>query len=458
MKSLKKILFALLVITVASSAVAEINPPARFFEIGIESNVTAANSYFSLGKDVFGTEDGYIHINFNKMAEDMLDSGFTVSLGGDLQAWVSLNLGKLLRIKPFIGASVESSFTLPGSVFQFFASGNTIDEKSVFGIDMSADVIGQFGIELTSSVKFFGKRILITATPTAYAPLVHLSGNAGEAYFIARSDGSMEGRCDLNASVYSILSLNDSTEGMDPNELLAKLTENIGYDFGIGVEFPFFSNLDIGVSISNIPVIPARIKYRNSVSTTYSVEIDPLGNMLAETLSSKTKEEDAAETTPSEGTGESGEPVEGQETTDRSSEFYRFNSGNFDVSSTEVEEQIVRKVKLGATAAWRPFFSDLLIVKPAVSIKMDNLTMLTAGKGTEGYFDWSLAAESVLLKFLKLGVKTSYRNEVFIQRFDLGLNLRLLEIDVAVSSTGKTFAGSFMADGVQAGVGVKFGF
>ena len=83
--------------------------------------------------------------------------------------------------------------------------------------------------------------------------------------------------------------------------------------------------------------------------------------------------------------------------------------------------------------------------------------MLTAGKGTEGYFDWSLAAESVLLKVFKFGLKTGYKNQVFTQRFDLGLNFRLLEIDVAVSSSGSTFVGSFMADGLQAGIGFKFG-
>ena len=453
MKSLKKILFALLLIIAATSAFAEINPPARLFEIGFEANATVANSYFSLGKDVFGTEDGYIHINFNKMAEDMLDSGFTVSLGANPQAWVSLNLGKLLRIKPIAGLSVESSFTIPDSVFQFLASGNTIDEKSEFGLEMSADVIAQFGIEITSSVKFFGKRILITATPTAFAPLVHLSGDAGKAYFVARSDGSMEARYDLNTSVYSIMDLGQAKDGLDTNALLEKFTDNIGYDFGIGVEFPFFKNLDIGVSISNIPVIPAKIKYCNTVTTTYSVEIDPLGNMIANTLSSATKEDDSAETTPSEGTEE---PAEGQKT-EEDSGFYHFSSNDFDITASETDEQIVRKVKLGATAAWRPFFSNLLILKPSVSIKMDNLTMLTAGKGTEGYFDWSLAAESVLLKVLKLGFKSGYNNQVFIQRFDLGLNFRLLEVDVAVSSTGRTFAGSFMADGLQAGVGFKIG-
>ena len=450
MKSLKKILFALLIITFASSIFAEINPPARFFEIGLEATATAANSYFSLGKDVFGTEDGYIHFNFNKMAEDMLDSGFTVNLGGDMQSWVALNLGKLLRIKPFVGLSVESRFNLPGSLFEFFASGNKIDEPTVIGIDMSADFIAQFGIEITSSVKLFGKRILITATPAAYAPLMHLSGNAGEVSFMAKSDGSLEGKFAFDTSVYSVLDMSQSTEGVDTMELLAKFSENLGYDFGIGVEFPFFKNLDIGVSISNIPVIPARIKYRNQVSTSYSVTMDPLGSMFAEKLTSSVSSGESSEN------GESAESAETSENQEDSG-FFHFESEEFKFDAAESDEQIVRKVKLGATAAWRPFYSDLLILKPSVSIKMDNLTMLTAGKGTEGYFDWSLAAESVLLKVFKFGLKTGYKNQVFTQRFDLGLNFRLLEIDVAVSSSGSTFVGSFMADGLQAGIGFKFG-
>jgi hypothetical protein len=59
---------------------------------------------------------------------------------------------------------------------------------------------------------------------------------------------------------------------------------------------------------------------------------------------------------------------------------------------------------------------------------------------------------------LGVDVSSAYLNQIFIHKIGVMLNVRVLEIDAALSLQGSDFVNSFSMSGIGAAVGVRFGF
>lgn len=410
----KKILSSLILfICFGCFLFAEINPPKRYFEVGVNANVGIANSFLSINDILQET----VVLDFNKMA-DTIDSkkGFVFGLNSNVDAWVGFYFGKVFRLTFFTGVDVEADAGLPYNLIDLLANGNEIDVPMEGSFAIEGDAVAKVGVEIGSSLKLFGKRVLFSVTPSVFSPVVHMSGSVVDYSSMLSSDGSIQFDATVNANLYSAVKLDD----LQIN--LAQLFNNAGMDFSIYAEVPLFSWLDVGMTLGNIPIKNASIAYKNTYVGTISSHIDDVTSLP--------------------------------------SDLYEIDIPENQPTVTEANEKIQRKFLIGFAAAYRPISNKIIAIslKPELLFKISSSNILTVGKNISGCVDATLLTEATLLNIFNFGYETGYRSGEWKQKALIGINVRVVDLTVGIASVGKTFAGSFAGNGLSLDLGLKVGF
>ena len=383
----------------------------RYFEIGVEADVGVSNNYFHISD--FLTEE--VVINMDDINNGLGNNGFILNNNLGTNVFINLNTN-IFKTSIFVDIEETFNFSLNKGIFEFLANGNQLNQNIVIGAGIGASVFEEnsFSIEIP-----FGK-LKIKAVPSYFIPLIYVPYTPATVTANIKEDGSITMAGNATASVYSALPLNN-LENFS-YDFIGQIFSKGGFDFSLYGEYQLFEFLDIGAFLTHIPIVPSNLNCSYKYSASIDFSMDGLLNMFSE---------------------------------EKTEEFYNFN---YELSENKASEndisRVIRPFKIGFNANWRVFNNKLLVVSPMIQFKFADFTL----ENLLGFgFDYKITATSHLGPFIP-SFSTSYIDSVFSQQLNIALNLRLIEIDLMISTQSTNFLQSFAGSGLGVGVGVKVGF
>jgi hypothetical protein len=367
------------------------------FEFGIDVGAGIDNDLLKIG-DIFKKE---IVIDLNKLYGDVSNTGLNINL--DVGAGLFLNVKNIEITESlwdfgfFLGVDGRVNLNVPRSIFTLVSKGN-IDQHYFEGlISAAGSVFANAG--LSGSAKF-GK-LRVGLKPAVYAPLL----------FIPRSGISYT--LDTEESIFF------STSG--DIKIYSPFVGNGELKFGVDLsangEYALFPFLDVGGSLSSIPLVPAALEngmmYSLKMDEPFTVTTDDLLNGDVDGLPE-----------------------------------FKIDDGK---PFTE-KVNVFRPLRFDIYARYKPFNSELLVIRPNIGFSVDI-------NNKEGYFNAGLEAQLNLFNnLLMLNLGTHYTDAVWMHRLGLALNLRAFELDLSGALRSESFAGSFQAQGFNLNLGLRFGW
>lgn len=416
---MKKLFCLILLVCGLSALHAELNPPHRYFELGVDVEAAVANSWFSV-TDFFQET---LVVDFTKMSQQ-LNNGLGVNF--DLNAGVNMdiNVGSIFRLGVFGGLSGTGQFNLSQGIIDFLAEGNASGDHSIeAGVVVDSFLYAEAGASFQTFVKNLG----ISFSPVVFLPVVYIPRTEMTAMVVPSEDGT---RIDVraDAAVYSILGIEQFESAINVNEMLDINT--MGLDISLGAEYALFPFLDIGASVRNIPIIPGRLKYKTDITASFEYTTEGMFDSML---------------------GKDDESGEEKKSSDESSDAIRLPEKS---QYLEDPQTVRRPTYIGLSASYRPF-GEWFNVRGGIDFVIN----------TPFYVNFNLGAGFHLLRMSRLGghlfnftLDTGYQQRMWTQRVGLVLNLRAFELDLSVSSCSGNFLRSFMGAGLGVGVGVRLGF
>jgi hypothetical protein len=196
---------------------------------------------------------------------------------------------------------------------------------------------------------------------------------------------------------------------------------SLGYDFGIGVEYPLYSFLDIGADITNMPLVNAKLSHYMRLRD--SIWVDTSYIDINDMIAGEEFPEDA----------------------------YSIPEG-FDPSYGTGSVKIYRPFKMLFYANYRPFESPILSLIPTMGFSINPLYV------QKGSFEGGISARCDLSNIFITTIGINYHDRMWKNSLDFVLNLRAFELDFGVAFQSEQFVKSWQGAGVAVNVGVKLGW
>jgi hypothetical protein len=380
--------------------------PSRYFELGLDVELGVANSSLSWG-EIFNSART-IEIDLDKFG----DNDFGLDLLARANFFMNVQTRGTYKIGVGIFSGVESSFFAGVSqdLMEFLTRGNSglssLSGSAAAGGSVFAD-IGLRGTAQINKWKFI-------VSPAVFIPLFYMT-KPDISYSLTNSD-PFSGGITVKADLYSPF-VSDVDYGVD--EIIAPKGFDISADLSYGL-FPF---LDVGGTITHIPIVPAFMSQGASIDKYY--EVNHLGRPLVDLI-----EDDEL------GSLLSPEPSE--------DDFVSFSGA---------DKAVFRPLRFDAYAVYKPFKMDWLHLNLKPSIGFSVLTVYD-----EVCFNVGLETEFKLINMFGLNWDFKYREQVWLNHLGLVLNFRALELDFGAGFRSKDLPGAFTAKGFYGSFGFRLGF
>ena len=403
---MKKILACIFAVSIISTAAFSKNFfSQRYFEIKVGTDVDFSNNLFTANELM--VKD--LEIDLRKLAQECPESGF------NLRAGASPNLALNLNIKSFhlgidAGVDVYESLTVGKSLFDFLGYGNTIGEESKFTLDNNTEVFAYSQVDLGLKI---GK-VRFNVKPAVFLPLMSIRESGGTITVKNDTDGNMIASMDLDMDVYSIAEIQQTSYGkivIDPEKLQAAFTKGYGFDIAGGLGVDVSDSFIIGATC-RIPVLPGHLNYKSNVKTGFDFKM-------------KVTDYQNAETTKQDVT----------------------------ITSTETNLAVHRPLKASLYID-KNMLGTLFNLHAAGGIGIRSPFCDQAIIYPEYYVGFTLNVFDIF----RLGVSTEYTDQVFIHQVGTTVNIRLIQIDLGLSSQSSDFKKSWSVPGVGAYAYVTVGF
>lgn len=242
--------------------------------------------------------------------------------------------------------------------------------------------------------------------------------------------GTVSGEFFVETNVYTPIALTQFRDYMDSPGSSASfeinpwaILEARGFDFSLTAEYEMLPILDLGGSVSHIPLMPASLSHRMSDRMGYSFNRD-------------------------------GEPLS----------ILDMLEDDFDFDSIFTEEtletvyaddaafRVFRPLSFDVYFQYKPLKTKSIILKPNFGFSV--LTVYEKACfnfGLEGKLDWK--------NFVSLALRSGFRERVWRHEAAVMLiNTRILQVNFGVGIQSQNFVDSFKIKGAQAAVGVRLGF
>jgi hypothetical protein len=378
----------------------------RGFELGIVNlNVNLANSFMGVGE--FFRETVSIDIeNFEK--------GFRFGFGADVRP-IFFNVN--LQDRWGFGMDI-ARVTAYGNID---ISGNLLRIKRTDGdnFGVGAAVFADVGFPAFFHVKDFKikdfevKDLKIKIRPAVFATIGYTVPDMRYTYK-NRNDGSLI-EIAYAVQVYTPFSL-------DENNPQGFTGSAIGVDLGAGREFQKYSWLDLGVDITNIPLIPSKMSHYMRIKDKVFVDSSKIN--LTDLLDGKDLPEDVL-----------------------------YLPENFDPVYGTKDRLVLRPFKMVFRADYRPLETRLLSIIPTLGFSVNGL-YVSPGSIEAGV---KVRCDMENRFIVTLGLM-NYEDRLWKNSIDLVLNLRAVEIDLGIAMQSQDFAKSWQAAGLSIDFGLKFGW
>jgi len=276
----------------------------------------------------------------------------------------------------------------------------------------------------------------IKLRPAVYVPVVYMEPGITYNYkTVVNSDTGLEGvrlEIDYDMRIYTVVDIRGTKMNkLDPvwrdlqDNYWNILRNNLGYDFGLCVEYPLDNMLDIGLDIVNIPVPYAGAKLNHFSRLQGEAFFDTSEISLADLIEDGKISEDAY-----------GYP-------DNFEFIYGYNSKG---------KKMYRPFTMLFFANYRPNNSRILSLIPSLGFSINR--MYPKPGAVEGGLSARFDVANIF--FATLGV--NYNDRGWKNSVDFILNLRAFELDFGLSSQAPTFIKSWQGAGVGVNFGMKFGW
>jgi hypothetical protein len=393
--------------------------PRRFVEFGFDADAGFANNLFGWN-DIFNPERT-ITLDFTDLNALLpKDFDFDVSAGADV--FFNLNIGQRFSFGVFGGVEVLSFSKVSHRFFKLLTDNSDDREYDDDFVHVGASVFAEGGIKTS----FYVRRFKVGVSPAMFIPLVYIPSTPMNMKLLTANDrlyAELKGEADVYMAV-PLFGLLGPIEGAPDILDLGALLHTAGYDISLYTEYPLFSILDIGASLSHIPLYPGHLTDRYRYGIGYQFPNDPEGLDLAEEILNN-------------GLGDLFSDLGGPEI-----------SGPDFLNDKTL--QVYRPMRFDLYLLFKPFESTVLVLRPNMGFSLFNIADIFC-------FNAGLEAQYRLWRLLFFSLGTSYTDFLWRHQFTLALNMRILELDLGVGLRSKTFSGSFRYEGLGVSVGMRVG-
>jgi len=291
-------------------------------------------------------------------------------------------------------------------------------------IDAGAAVFADVGVP----VFFHVDEVKIKIRPAAYVPILYVKPSI--TYNNRNKDGGTYIETVYDMRVYSLVDMNNDKDGIkqDLKDNARDIpNKNMGYDFGLNMEYPWNYDLDMGVNIVNIPVpfATAKLHYYSQVT----------GKAWLDTSLINLSEMGDEEQSPKEVLEKAWHKE------------YKTEHG-YDSDG----KKIYRPFSMLFYLNYRPFDSTTLSLIPSLGFSLNWLynNIFSFEGGLSARFDFA----NIFIPVLGI----NYNDRKWKNSVDLAFNFRVFEIDFGLSMQSQDFLKSFQGVGLGANFGIKFGW
>ncbi len=397
----------------------------RIFEFGIDV-LAQGNENFMPLEDIF-VED--LVIDLPAIADSMGDEGFVLDALFEPSLYTNFyiggyGVGASLSLDGYMKAGIGKDF------WDFLAYGNNVEDS----IEVPVSAGAEFYVELAVPVNFKIGKFQIKVAPAAFMPVAYVPNPNAKIVVSTNSDGSMTAD---GSATYTVYTATDISNIFDKNwqlksgasysdltkNLSADIWQTVGLDIDAEVEYPLLSFLTLG-GYTHIPVIPGRLNYSATQTFTANATLNPVLDSL-----------------------QSGSSV----SYDYTYEFGELTFGNEIYS-------VNRPFRLGVTACVKVPFVGNLTVLPKIGFATRNPFGEDYNFSENSMLEYSLGVHYSLLNMLNFSLTHEFSNQIFSNYAGFALNIRILQLNLMVGTSGPTFAESFSVEGLKAKVGICVGF
>lgn len=440
---MKKLIVSIALALAATFAFADLYPSKRFVEVGVNAKIGANQNLLTL-PDIFSET---INLDLTKMYKGLNGNDMKILVDGDADVFFKFQFGPIgggLNV----GIDSDVQFGITNGFFKLLGVGNTDDNISL-GLGVGAQVY------LTADLlaKFKVGRLGFTVRPTMFLPVAYmpystvqfsLDYNESDGYILS-GGGEVGFYCPLNLTGY--FSTTTGTDGTTSSSFdFTELTNSViggfgtmvsdlfnqsGFNLSACVEYPIFNTLDIG-AFTRIPVVPARLKYGSSAYA--RLKETKIGNIS--------------------------DLANGGSLPSFSTDMLEYGISQNGTGALNDVYIVNMPFRLGAEGAWRPF-GKWLTFRPMIGFGTRN----PFGEDTKGwdkfwantYMEYGFGAELTILYLLGIDFAHEYVQQVYTNSLGVRVNIRLVEIDVKVSTSSTDFTKCWNIAGATATVGVHVG-
>jgi hypothetical protein len=377
----------------------------RIFEFRLANfEAKFGNNLVSLG-DIFKKQ---IVIDFNKL-NDRIDAN-GVGLNADLNVTpIQINVNPTQRWGGGFGVNASGRFdlTIPKGLLDLIAKGNEGQPKNEGEFIVSGSAF--YAIELSShgTLPVLDGKLTIGFDPAYYSPLFYIP-RSGISYTLDTTDKLM-----LSSGgkfrAYSPLNTKKISAG--------DFFSSGGVDFSLSAEYALFSRLDLGLSLSHIPLVPARLStgYEFTLSDTEIIKLDDINNIDLNNL------------------------IKIPELT-----------GNENFTSLPAI-MVFRPLRFDFYNIFRPFDNDFLSIRPNIGF-----TALNANE--EIYLNMGTRVTLDLDRTFSVYLDSGLEEGLWRHKLGIELNLRAFELGIEAAMRSQSYLTSWTASGASVKFGLAFGW
>jgi hypothetical protein len=388
--------------------------PPRYFEFGFDLDAGAANNYLGL-TDVLNPEKK-IKVDLNLLPVDKglgLDAivEFQTFLRGQGRGKHKVGFGLSVGLE----ADVYTLF--PGTLMEFLSKGNAGIQSFSEGLDAGASVFAGVAIETHAK---FGK-LTLGLSPALFIPVAYAPKPSGK--IALDTSSALKGEFFVDADVYTPISIEgliDSSGSFEINPWA--ILEARGFDFSLDAEYELLPALDLGVSVSHIPLAPALLNYRMHAHTAYSFNQNGDAWGILDILEDDFNFDDVF--------------------TEEALEMTYDDNAAF---------RVFRPLDFDFFIRYKPLKTKSIILKPNFGF-----SVLTVYE--KACFNAGLEGKLDLKNCLSLTIGSGYRDRFWRHDVALMFNFRVIEVNIAVSLQSQSFKDSFEIKGARVFAGLRLGF
>ena len=402
MKKVFAFIFTISILCTAASATSFFDK--RYFEIKTGADIGVSNNLFSC-KDLLKKD---LIIDLRKIADDCPKNGFDIR--ADVNPSYEVNLNILgFNFGYASGIEMYEKFQVGKDIFDFLGYGNSIGETLDIRFKNSTEVYAY------SQVSFgFGiGKFKINVSPAVFLPILSICDSGGSITVLNDSDGKLLVDMDTDMTVYSSISLKSDDDGIafESDSITDFLSGSYGVDLGGSVGYAFTDSFSIE-GVCRIPVIPGHLKNKASVKGgfTYDMTLTDFEN--------------------SEKTSKETEIV-------NETAYYAIN----------------RPLKLNAYVN-KDLIGKLFIARAGAGLGIRRPFC----DGAYCYPEYYMGLTLNLINIFKVGISTEYTNQLFKHQFGTTINVRVIQLDLGISTQSSSFKKSLEVSGVGAYAFLTVGF